>query len=81
MQNKQPFAISLPSLEPMESLQSYIAYVSKHYKESDQKMVDMKPDTYEDEALNLRKIGERINTRGQSVNNQHLDLDVFAAEM
>ena len=45
MQNNEPFTISLPSLQPMEPLQSYLSYVNSHYKEYNRMMADVKADS------------------------------------
>ena len=71
MQNNQPFAMSLPLLQPMESMESYLGYVSSHYEEYNQKMADVKAGSYKDSALDLRKIGEKMKTMGQGINNLH----------
>ena len=44
-------------------------------------IADVKADRYKDSALELRKIGKKMNTRGQSINNLPFDWDNFAASM
>ena len=44
-------------------------------------MADMKADSYKDSALDLRKIGEKMNAMDQCINNLHFDWDDFAASM
>ena len=44
-------------------------------------MADVKADSYKDSALDLRKIGKKMNTMRQSINNLHFDWDDFAASI